>query len=148
MHYFGYKLVTVTTLTGIPLVYDLVPADLDERRAAEALLEWLIRMDLLADKGFIGEDWQRQITCSTGNRFWTAKRKNQPLQSSTHFERRLNKWRVRIEGVFNQLQNVGRNNERLGLCTRIADKFTSHLLKFVLRSRFGIDVLSFSIIRS
>ena len=30
MYYFGYKLVTLTTLSGIPVVYELVPAHTDE----------------------------------------------------------------------------------------------------------------------
>lgn len=32
---FGYKLVLLTDLTGLPLVYDLVPANTDERQAAK-----------------------------------------------------------------------------------------------------------------
>jgi len=32
----------------------------------------------------------------------------------------------------------------IGLCSRIVAKMTSHLLKYILRSHFGIDVLSFS----
>lgn len=39
LHYFGYKLVMLTTLDGIPLVYDLVPANWDERDAAEVVLQ-------------------------------------------------------------------------------------------------------------
>jgi hypothetical protein len=30
MQYFGYKLVTLSTLSGIPVMYDLVPANTDE----------------------------------------------------------------------------------------------------------------------
>jgi hypothetical protein len=32
----------------------------------------------------------------------------------------------------------------LGLCARIVSKITSHLLKYLLRAKFGIDVISFS----
>ena len=58
--------------------------------------------------------------------------------------------RLRIEGLFNEIQNVGKNVERLlaktilGLCARIVAKMTSHLLKYMLRIKFGIDVISFS----
>ena len=38
MKYFGYKLVAVCTLEGIPIVYELVPANTDERLAAESIL--------------------------------------------------------------------------------------------------------------
>jgi len=39
--YFGYKLVVISTLDGIPVVYDLVPANLDERLAAESVIDYL-----------------------------------------------------------------------------------------------------------
>lgn len=150
MYYFGYKLVAICTLEGLPLLYDLVPANIDERQAAEVLLEKLAGFSLLADKGFLGQAWQADMFQFTGNRVWTPKRKNQTKQQSKAFERWLNSLRLRIEGLFNEIQNVGKNLERLlaktviGLCSRIVAKMTSHLLKYILRSQFGIDVLSFS----
>ena len=150
MYYFGYKLVTICTLEGLPLLYDLVPANMDERKAAETLLERLSGFSLFADKGFLGKNWQLDIHQHTNNQVWTPKRKNQTQQQSRAFERWLNGLRLRIEGVFNELQNIGKNLERLlaktvmGLCSRIVAKITSHLLKYVLRHHFGIDVLTFS----
>lgn len=150
MHYFGYKLVTISTVSGIPLIYDLVPANTDERLAADTLLDRLIGFHLFADKGFLGQAWQTQVHRLTGNWVWTPKRQNQTAQQPASFERWLNGLRLRIEGLFNEIQNVGRNVERLlaktvcGLCARIVAKITSHLLKYVLRHDFGIDVLSFS----
>jgi len=38
LKYFGYKLVIVRILKGLPVVYDLVPANLGERLAAEAII--------------------------------------------------------------------------------------------------------------
>ena len=58
MYYFGYKLVTISSVAGIPLIYDLVPANMDERQAAETLLEQLSGFHLFADKGFLGQAWQ------------------------------------------------------------------------------------------
>ena len=64
-------------------------------------------------------------------------------------EQWLNGLRLRIEGLFNEIQNVGKNVERLlaktvlGLCARLVAKMTSHLLKYILRSNFGIDVITF-----
>ena len=82
MYYFGYKLVAICTLEGIPLLYDLVPASTDERRAAEGLLEKLSGFSLFADKGFLGEDWQTDIRQRTRNQVLTPKRKNQSQQQS------------------------------------------------------------------
>jgi hypothetical protein len=150
MYYYGYKLVVISSLEGIPLVYDLVPANTDERQAADELLERLSGFDLFADKGFIGKAWQAEVHQQTNNRIWTPKRKNQKKQHSADFERWLNRLRLRIEGLFNEIQNVGKNLERLlaktvlGLSSRIVAKMTSHLLKYILRHNFGIDVLTFS----
>ena len=152
LHYFGYKLVTLTTLTGLPVVYDLVAANTDERQAAETVVTYLSGCDLLADKGFLGEDWQAEIREQTGNRVWTAKKVNQAQQNPKAFDQWLNRARERIEGAFNEIQNTGRNIERLltktvvGLCTRVIAKMTSHALKHLLRREFGIDVQTFAAI--
>lgn len=151
LHYFGYKLVTITTVAGLPVVYDLVSANTDERNAAEVVAGYLAGCDLLADKGFIGETWQAHIRQQTGNRVWTPKRANQRQQNPVAFDRWLNSLRERIEGAFNELQNTGRNIERLlaktvlGLGTRIIAKVTSHALKYLLRRLFGVDVQTFAV---
>jgi hypothetical protein len=41
----------------LPVVYGLVPANLDERLEAKALIEYLSFCDIFADKGFIGLEW-------------------------------------------------------------------------------------------
>jgi hypothetical protein len=149
LHYFGYKLVTVTTLNGLPVVCELVPANLDEREAAEAVLFYLRHCDLIGDKGFIGQEWQALIGQLTGNRIWTVKRSNQHDQNPIAFDALLCSLRERIEGAFNEIQNTGRNLERLlaktvvGLCTRVIAKIASHALKLLLRQDFGIDVQTF-----
>lgn len=151
LKYFGYKLVTITTLSGLPVVYDLVPANTDERDAAETVLAYLAGCDIFADKGFIGAAWQAHVRAQTGNRLWTVRRANQHQQNPQAFDRQLNSIRERIEGAFNEIQNTGRNLERLlaktviGLCTRVIAKLTSHALKYVLRQFFGIDVQTFEV---
>jgi len=150
LKYYGYKLVSLCTLEGIPVAYELVPANTDERLAAESVLYALRGCRIYADKGFIGEDWQERIFRHTRNRIYTAKRANQADQNPVDFDRWLNRIRERIEGVFNEVQNTGRNIERLlaktvvGLSTRVISKMTSHLLKFILRKFHGIDVQTFT----
>lgn len=137
--YFGYKLVMVTTLKGLPILYELVPASTEERQAAETVLTRLKNAEVFGDKGFLGEEWQSQIQHQTGNRITTPKRVNQKVQHPDGFERLLNSVRERIEGTFHELQNTGRFLERLlaktvvGLVTRIITKITSHLLRYLLR---------------
>lgn len=152
LKYFGFKLVALTTLDGIPVVYELVPANTDERDAAEEVLDFVKDCDIFGDKGFLGEEWQFDQADRQANRIWTAKRANQTQQNSPEFDHWLNSIRERIEGVFNEVQNVGRNIERLmtktvmGLCTRIIAKMTNHALKHILRRFFNIDIVSFSYI--
>jgi hypothetical protein len=149
MNYFGYKLVVLSTLKGLPVAYDLVPANTDERKAVEGVLQVVHGSDIYGDKGFIGQEWQSQIMDSTANRIWTIARENQHHQHSSDLKRLISRVRQRIEGVFHEIQNTGRNPERLlnktigGLATHMAIKITSHTLRLFLRDRFGIDILTF-----
>jgi transposase len=150
LHYFGDKLVSLVTLDGLVVVYDLVPANLDEREAAEAVLYRVQHCDIFADKGFIGDDWQADIHCHSTNRIWTTKRVNQAQQNPAAFDALLKRLRERIESTFHQLQNTGRFLERLlaktrqGLYARVTAKVAALVLRFLLNKHFGIDVLSFS----
>jgi hypothetical protein len=150
MKYFGFKLVMLTTLDGTPVAFELVPADADERDAAEEMLAFVWNCDIYSDKGFLGEDCQQEQLDWHGNRIWAPKRVNQKKQNDPDCDRFLNSIRERIEGAFNEVQNTSRNLERLlaktvvGLCTRVIAKMASHILKLVLRRSFGIDVQTFS----
>lgn len=152
LDYFGYKLVMLTTLDGLPVVFDLVSANTDERDAAEVVLQRVKDCDIFGDKGFIGDDWQLEIRQQTGNRVWTMKRANQANQNPPEFDRLLGSIREHIEGTFHCIQNTGRNIERLlaktvhGLCTRVILKVTCLVLKHLLRRRFAIDVQSFELL--
>ena len=149
MKYFGYKLVVLSDLKGLPIAYDLVAANTDEREAVEGVLEVVRGCDIYGDKGFIGQDWQEEIADSTGNRIWTIPRANQHQQAWRSLKRLISRIRQRIEGVFHEIQNTGRNPERLlnktvdGLATHMAAKITSHTLRLLLRRQFGIDVQTF-----
>ena len=148
LRYFGYKLVMLSTLRGIPVVYELVAANTDEREAAETVLDYLQNAVVIGDKGFIGAEWQARMLEQTGNRIVTPRRKNQK-QHSPGYDSLLNGLRERIEGVFHELQNSGRNLERLlaktvdGLVTRLVAKGTAHLFKHLLRLRYHIDIQTF-----
>ncbi|MEM6611377.1 MAG: transposase [Cyanobacteria bacterium P01_C01_bin.72] len=148
MKYFGYKLVMLCTLKGLPVAYELVSANTDERKSVEGVLETVRNSDIYGDKGFIGQDWQQQIASSTGNRIWTIHRQNQHHQNSSSLKRLISRVRQRIEGVFHEIQNTGRNPKRLlnktvgGLATHLTAKIASHTLRLLLRERFAMDVLT------
>ncbi|MGB3700341.1 MAG: hypothetical protein WA997_03645 [Anaerolineales bacterium] len=46
---------------GLPVVYDLVPTNLDERLTTETVIDQLSSCGIFADKGFIGLERQSQI---------------------------------------------------------------------------------------
>ena len=152
LNYFGYKLVMLTTLEGVPIVYDLVAANTDERAAAEVVLQRVTDCDIFGDKGFLGDEWQTEVHQRTGNRVFTPKRSNQALQNPPEFDRLLGSVREHIEGTFHCLQNTGRNIERLlaktiqGLSTRVILKVTCLVLKHLLRRQFAIDLQSFQLL--
>lgn len=97
LKYFGYKLVMLCTLSGLPIAYDLVPANTDERQAVGVVLSQVSASDVYGDKGFIGQDWQEQIHRSTGNRIWTIHRSNQHHPPSPSWKRLISCLRQRIE---------------------------------------------------
>jgi hypothetical protein len=107
--------------------------------------------DIFGNKGFIGAEWQQEVKEQSGNRVWTQKRVNQKEQNPHWFDRLLSRVRERIEGSFNELQNTGRNLERMlaktviGLTTRVIAKVTSYTLKQLLRHSFGLDVQTFQV---
>jgi transposase len=139
----------LSTLEGLPIAYDLVAANIDERQAVESVLDTVRGCDVYGDKGFIGKDWQEAIASSTGNQIWTIHRENQQHQHSPSLKRLIGRLRQRIEGVFHEIQNTGRNPERLlnktvtGFTTHIAAKITSHTLRLLLRRQFGINIQTF-----
>jgi hypothetical protein len=80
---------------------------------------------------------------------WISRRSNQYYQNAKGLDRWLSSIRERIVGVFNEIQNTGRNIERLvtktilGLCTQVIAKMTSHLLRIVLHITFNVNVQTF-----
>jgi transposase len=151
LHYFGFKLVLWTTTDGVPVAYDLVPANTDERIAAQTVLDQVADCDILGDKGFLGTDWQQAVAYDTGNCVFTPKRANQSCQNAPALDARLHALRERIEGVFHQVQNTGLHLEHLrartvfGLTARVTLKVTALVLKHLLVRDFGFDIQAFSI---
>lgn len=151
MKYFGYKLVMLTTLDGTPYSFELVPANSDERDAADEILDTLpVGSNVWSDKGFIDEDWQSEWH-NQGIFIWTAKRENQKQRNPPIFDQLLNRVRQRIEGSFDILKEGGRSVEKTlaitveGLCSRVIAKISSVTLRLFLRKFFGIDGLTYTL---
>jgi hypothetical protein len=100
-NFFGYKFASVTSFDGLPIMYELVAANIDERDAAGDVFDYLRHCAMFGGKGLIGADWQAEVKERISNRIWTTKRVNQKGQNSPWFDRLLNSVCERIEGSFN-----------------------------------------------
>lgn len=151
LKYFGYKLVLLIDFSGIPICFELVPANTDERAAADEILPQLKPgSGVFSDKGLIGQEWQARWK-KYGIQIDTPRRKNQTQQNPEGFDKRLNRVRQRIETIFDCLKEGGRSVEKTlaktleGLTTRIIAKITGFTLKHILKKQFGINSLNYSV---
>lgn len=89
-----------STEAELPIAYDLVGANTDERQAVKAVLYQVSGSDVYGDKGFIGQEWQEHIHHSTGNRIWTIYRSNQHHKHSPGLKRLIDRviWKYLLIG--------------------------------------------------
>ena len=148
LHYWGYKFVMLVTADGVPVAFELVPANTDERDAAEEVLPAANPGSIaLGDKGFIDEERQEDWKDDYGVSVYTFKRKNQHKQNPPVVQQLLKKNRSQIETTFSSLDRVeGLENHGaktvLGLVTRTIAKVTAYTFRKYLLRFHGIDVLT------
>jgi hypothetical protein len=120
-YFWGYRLYLLCAADGMPICFELAPANIPERRVAA---EMLTRIDLegytvLADKGFAGEEFE-QLMASLGARFLRPDRKDEQPRNGS-----LGPVRQWIESTFWTCKGhlaLERHGGRtvLGVCVRIA----------------------------
>jgi Transposase DDE domain len=120
-YFWGFRLYLLCAPDGMPIAFELAPANVAERVVAAEMLE---RVDLegytvMADKGFAGKEFEQHMA-SLGAHFLRPDRKDEPRRNGS-----LGPVRQWIESVFwtckGQLTleaHGGRTIE--GLCTRVA----------------------------
>jgi Transposase DDE domain len=152
LHYWGYKLVLLVTADGVPVSFELVPANTDERDAAEEVLPSANPNSIaLGDKGFIDEERQAEWKNSYGVSVQTFKRKNQYVKNEPEVSELLKAHRSQIETTISSLErvedieNTGAKTV-LGLSTRVIVKITSYTFRHYLLRFYGIDVLNFQVV--
>ncbi len=120
-HFWGFRLYLLCAADGMPICYELAPANTPERDVAAEMLRrvQLEGYTVMADKGFAGQEFE-QIMANLGTRFLRPDRKNEPRKNGS-----LGPVRQWIESVFwtckGQLtleQHGGRTIE--GVCVRVA----------------------------
>jgi hypothetical protein len=120
-YFWGFRLYLLCAPDGMPIAFELAPANAPEREVAA---EMLARIDLdgytvMADKGFAGEEFE-QIMAALGARFLRPDRKDEPRRHGS-----LGPVRQWIESVIwtckGQLTLEAHGARTLqGICTRVA----------------------------
>jgi hypothetical protein len=120
-YFWGFRLYLLCAADGMPIAFELAPANTPERQVATEMLE---RVDLdgytvLADKGFAGQEFE-QYMASQGARFLRPDRKDEPRRNGS-----LGPVRQWIESTFwttkGQLTLERHGGRTLpGLCVRVA----------------------------
>ena len=149
LHYWGYKCIMLVTAGGIPVAFELVPANTDERDAAEEVLHAANPGSIaLGDKGFIDEERQENWKKCYGVTLYTYKRKNQHEQNPPVVQQLLSENRRQIETTFSSLDRVEGLEDHgaktvLGLATRTIAKIAAYTFRKYLLRFHDIDVLTF-----
>lgn len=153
LKYWGYKFVMLVTADGIPAAFELVPANTDERDAAEEVLPAANPGSIaLGDKGFIDEERQKDWKERYGVSVYTFKRKNQHKQNPPAIQQLLKENRSQIETTFSSLDRVEGLEDHgaktvLGLVTRIIAKVVAYTFRKYLLRFHGINVLTFQTVK-
>lgn len=100
-HYYGYKLHAVCTVNGVFTDFDLTPASVHDIHYLKDIKLNHQSCTILADKGYLSIDYQRDLFSSNQIRLEVPIRKNQKDYNPQAFIFR--KHRKRIETLFSQL---------------------------------------------
>lgn len=133
--YYGYKLVLLNTLGGVPVRAALVPADVDDREAARWLLEGGGPGLRLADKGFQSEELAQELW-EKGQRLLVPPKRNsrrRPLWPP-RFQALIGGLRRRVESAVAILKGCYRLEEHgaktlSGLAARVVAKLLALTLR-------------------
>jgi hypothetical protein len=148
LKYFGYKLHTVVSLTGLILGFALTPANCYDNQPVIELLDsfshHLVR--LLGDGAYNDAALESYLQQSRCLHLLSPAKSSQASKRSPAAQKQLNRSRLICETVNAQLQEQLHLSKHYakstwGLMTRIAAKVTAHSLGMVLNSFLGRPVL-------
>jgi len=141
--YFGFKVHQLCTLNGYVTDFTVTPASKDDREAVWELTESYDRnIKLLGDKGFIGDDFARDLLNENNVLMIALKRNNAKNPDPKPFRQLIFKLRRRIETSISQLVDQ-LNIERVrakslwGLLTRLQSKILAFNLCFAINWLIG-----------
>ncbi len=127
--FYGFRLLALTTLGGIIIAWDLFAANVDEREAAQELLDGCRGLSVLGDKGFLDHKRQSALQEDQGLLLLPPKRRNQKEQNAPAWDALMSRARRLIETTFAQakgtfgLEKPGARSV-WGLLSRVIAKIT------------------------
>lgn len=139
LHFYGYKLHAICTISGVFQSFDLSPASVHDIHYLQNIKTQLSDCVILGDKGYLSQTIQLDLFNEVNIELETPKRKNQKDYKPQFYQ--FKKYRKRIETLFSQLcdqfmirRNYAKSFE--GFKTRILAKITTlttiqYLNKFV-----------------
>jgi len=148
MTYYGFKLHLVTDKQGIPILFDLTSANVEDRKIAQELLGKSSNNRLvLADKGYLSKALLQNLERLNNIKFHTPKRKNQKDRETKSERKLLNKWRQKIEivnGLLKDKFSLERTYAKTlrGLVTKVINKLTAFTFGIFLNKLFGRKTLN------
>lgn len=145
LHFYGYKLHAVCSISGIFQSVDLSPASVHDIYYLQDVKSQISDCVLLGDKGYISQSIQVDLFNEVNIKLETPKRKNQKAFKPQFYL--FKKYRKRIETLFSQLCDqfmIRRNYAKTfqGFKTRILAKITTlttiqYLNKFVFNRKIN-----------
>lgn len=129
-YYYGFKILLVTTESGIPIDYAIDAANIDERiLLTDTAIP--INSTIIADKGFISNELELTLKQHANIKLITPKRRNMLDKISQKFNKLITSVRKRIETTISQLTEIFSINSTKarsfhGLLGRINRKILSY----------------------
>jgi hypothetical protein len=149
MKYFGYKLHSVVSLTGLILGFLLTPANCYDNQPVVELLDSFSHhlQRLLGDGAYNDAALQSYLEQDRSLQLLAPAKANQAPKRSAAAQKQLNRLRLICETVNAQLQEQLHLSKHYakstwGLMTRIAAKVTAHSVGMMINSLLGRPALS------
>ncbi|MDE0011015.1 MAG: IS982 family transposase [Candidatus Poribacteria bacterium] len=140
--FLGFRGSLITTVQGVPVDFAIASADRDDREVLPMLCQRDHYPIILADRGYISEQLQRELLETENTCLLPTLRRNQKQQYAEAFRKLQVSLRRRIETTLNQLTDqfgVARVRARThcGFQTRMSHKLGASLLGVFLNQCLG-----------
>ena len=141
--YFGYKVHALTTVDGAVMIFEITPANVDDRNGLRDMVsDFTDFYSVFGDKGYVDKNLEQELKLR-GQKLLALKRNNAKNNLSDEERQFILKYRKRIETVFAQLTDQF-NIERVlaktfvGLSVRLLTKMLAFNLCLLTNKIFNL----------